>query len=253
MYKLKNKSILITGASSGIGLELARRLAFENCNLALLARRKEVIEQEVRSFEKFATKIITIKCDVTKIDEVKNAIDEVKSKFGKIDVAILNSGISIPQNIINFKSSYAKEVFDVNVFGLFNFAEVLIPEMIANKDGIIVGVSSLADGRGFPQNGPYSASKAAASIYLESLRVELKKFNIKVITVKPGFVRTPMTDKNNFSMPFLIDVEQAADTIIKGIKNEKSLIQFPFSTSIGAKFLKIVPNFLFDFIAKSYR
>ncbi|HUX61826.1 MAG TPA: SDR family NAD(P)-dependent oxidoreductase [Ignavibacteriaceae bacterium] len=253
MYKLKNKSILITGASSGIGLALARRLAFENCNLALLARRKEVIEQEVSSFEKFAAQIIALKCDVTKIHEVENAVGEIKSKFGKIDVAILNSGISIPQNITNFKSSYAKEVLDVNVFGLFNFAEVLIPEMTANKDGIIVGVSSLADGRGFPQNGPYSASKAAASIYLESLRVELKKYNIKVITVKPGFVRTPMTDKNNFRMPFLIDVEQAADIIIKGIQKERTLIQFPFSTSIGAKLLKIVPNFLFDLIANSYR
>lgn len=252
MYKLKNKNILITGASSGIGLELARRLSLESCNLALLARREEVLEQELRNFKKFYEEIITIKCDVTKINEVKNAIEEIKSKFGKIDVAILNSGISIPQNIINFKSSYAKNVFDVNVFGLFNFAEVLIPEMIANQNGVIVGISSLADGRGFPQNGPYCASKAAASIYLESLRVELKKYNIKVITVKPGFVRTPMTDKNNFKMPFLIDVEKAADLIIDGIKSEKTLIQFPFPTSLGAKILRMIPNYLFDLISKSY-
>jgi short-subunit dehydrogenase len=252
MLELKNKNILITGASSGIGLELARKFALVNCNLVLLARRKEVIDQQVKNFINSQAKILSVKCDVSKKDEVKSAIKEFKNTFGKVDVAILNSGISIPQKTINFKSDVAKEIFDINVIGLFNFAEELIPEMITNKNGWIVGISSLADGRGFPQNGAYCASKAAASIFLESLRIELKRYNIKVITVKPGFVRTPMTDKNSFKMPFLINVEKAAEIIINGMKNEKRIIQFPLPTSMGAKILKIIPNFLFELISKSY-
>ncbi|MHB8579500.1 MAG: SDR family NAD(P)-dependent oxidoreductase [Ignavibacteriaceae bacterium] len=252
MLEFKNKNILITGASSGIGLELTLRLAMENCNLALLARRKEVIDQHVRNIKNPKAKILSVKCDIRKKDEVKLAIKEFQNSFGNVDIAILNSGISIPQKITNFKSEEAKEIFDTNVFGLFNFVEELIPEMIANQKGWIVGVSSLADGRGFPQNGAYCASKAAESIFLESLRIELKMYNIKVITVKPGFVRTPMTDKNSFKMPFLINVEKAAETIINGMKKEKRIIQFPLPTTIGAKILKIIPNSLFELISKSY-
>ncbi|MHB1688051.1 MAG: SDR family NAD(P)-dependent oxidoreductase [Ignavibacteriaceae bacterium] len=252
MFELKNKNILLTGASSEIGLELAKLLAKENCNLALLARRKEVIDEQIINFEKSTGKIVSIKCDVTKKDEVKSAVSEIKNVFGKIDAAILNSGVSLPQNIKSFSSKSAEETFNVNVMGLYYFVEELIPGMIANKNGLIVGVSSLADGRGFPKSGTYCASKAAATTFLESLRIELKKYNVKVITVKPGFVKTPMTDKNNFKMPFLMGVEKAAKIIINGIKKEKRIIQFPLPTVAGAKILRLLPDSLFEFIARSY-
>jgi short-subunit dehydrogenase len=113
---------------------------------------------------------------------------------------------------------------------------------------MIVGVSSMADSRGFPKSGFYNASKAAATLLLESLRIELKPFNIKVLTVKPGFVRTPMTDKNEFHMPFLMDVDKAAKIIIDGIKKEKRIIQFPVPTMIGSKIIKFMPDQLFDFL-----
>jgi short-subunit dehydrogenase len=113
---------------------------------------------------------------------------------------------------------------------------------------MIVGVSSLAESRGFPKSGFYNASKAAATLLLESLRVELKPHNVKVLIVKPGFVRTPMTDKNEFHMPFLMDVDKAAKIIIDGIKKEKRIIQFPLATVIGSKIVKIMPDWLFDFL-----
>ena len=114
---------------------------------------------------------------------------------------------------------------------------------------MIVGVSSLADARGYAQSGFYCSSKSAATKLLESVRVELKPHNIKVLTVKPGFVKTPMTDKNEFHMPFLMDVDKAAKIILKGIKKEKRIIQFPFPIVISSRLIRILPNFLFDWLS----
>src|SRR5690606_12156182 len=108
-----------------------------------------------------------------------------------------------------------------------------IPDFIHKRDGIIVGISSLAEVRGFPLSAAYCSSKSAVSIFLESIRIELKKYNIKVITVKPGFVKTHMTDKNEFHMPFLMEPERASEIIIKGIRKEKKIIQFPLPTVLG--------------------
>jgi len=252
MHSLKNNNIILVGASSGIGLELAKQLAKENCNLALLARRKDAIDEQVKYFGDFLGKIVSIKCDVTKKEEVNFAVAEAKNSLGTADVLIYNSGVSFPQNLKNFNSASAEETFKTNVIGFFNFCEVLIPEMIDNKKGLIVGVSSLADGRGFPKSGTYCASKAAMTVFLESLRTELKKYGVKVITVKPGFVKTPMTDKNNFKMPFLMPVEKAAKIILNGIKKEKRIVQFPLPTMIGSKILRALPDPIFEKIAKSY-
>ena len=101
----------------------------------------------------------------------------------------------------------------------------------------------------FRKSGFYNASKAAATILLESLRIELKPFNVKVITVKPGFVRTPMTDKNEFHMPFMMNVDKAAKIILEGIKKEKLVIEFPLPIVLATKLMNILPNFLFDRLA----
>jgi short-subunit dehydrogenase len=188
------------------------------------------------------------KCDVGNSDEVRNIISQVLSDFGKIDIAILNAGASSRAGVNNYSSSTAKEIFNANTFGIINCVEQLLPDFIKRKEGIIVGISSLAEVRGFPQSGFYNASKAAATLLLESLRVELKPYNVKVMIVKPGFVKTPMTDKNEFHMPFLMDVEKAAKIIINGIKKEKRIIQFPFPTVIGSKIVKFLPDALFDFL-----
>ncbi len=253
MFDLKNKNVLLVGASSGIGLELAKQLLKEDCNLSLLARRKELIDEQLSNVKDIKRKIISIKCDVTLKEEVKIAVAEAKYLLGNIDVLIYNSGISTPQSIKNFNNLKSEEVFNVNVNGFLNFVAEIIPFMIENSNGYIIGVSSLADGRGFPRNGVYSASKAAISILLESLRIELKKYGIKVITIKPGFVKTPMTDKNNFKMPFLMSSEKAAKLIIAGIKKEKQIIQFPLPTVLGAKLLKLIPNRVFDILAQNIK
>jgi len=244
----KNKTVLLTGASSGIGYSLAKLLPKENCSIALLSRREKILNDLANEIKVDGSQVRAYKCDVGNIDEVRSTFGQVKKDFGKIDIAILNAGASSRADVSKYSSSTAKEIFDANTFGIVNCVEQLLPDFIQRKEGMIVGVSSLAESRGYPKSGFYNASKAAATLLLESLRVELKPHNIKVVIVKPGFVRTPMTDKNEFHMPFLMDVDKAARIILNGIKKEKKIIQFPLLIVIGSKIIKIMPDWLFDFL-----
>ncbi len=245
--QLKNKVVYLTGASSGIGYSLAHHLAKEGCKIALIARSEDLLEKlfnEIKSAD-----LITIQCDIGIEEKVRESIEKTRNRFGKIDIAILNAGVSRRTGLIDYNRKTAKEIFDVNTLSIVNAVENILPEFMERKNGMIVGISSLADARGFPKSGFYNASKAAATILLESLRIELKPFNIKVITVKPGFVRTPMTDKNEFHMPLMMSAEKAAKIIVKGIEKEKKIIQFPLPIVLSVKLLKMLPNFLFDKLA----
>ncbi|NWF90913.1 MAG: SDR family NAD(P)-dependent oxidoreductase [Ignavibacteriaceae bacterium] len=246
---LETKTILITGASSGIGYEMAKQFAAANCNLILLARRKDKLDELAQELKSESKTIFTYKCDVSKKEEVEFVFREIRTKISHIDIAILNSGIGHNITVENFDSKFADETFGVNVLGIIYCIGELLKDFLPRKEGIIVGVSSIADVRGFPKSGIYAASKAAASTLLESFRVELIPHNIKVITVRPGWVTTPMIKKNDFKMPFLMSAEKAAEIIISGIKKEKKVIEFPIGTVIGGKIIKVLPNFIFDYLA----
>ena len=244
---LKNKVVFLTGASSGIGYSLAHHLAKEDCKLALIARRQNLLiklSEEIKSDD-----LLTIQCDVGKQEQIIETFGKVRNHFGKIDIAILNAGVGGRAGLEFYNSYRAREIFNTNALSIVYTVEQLLPEFMERKDGMIVGISSLADSRGFPKSGFYNASKAAATMLLESLRIELKPYNIKVITVKPGFVRTPMTDKNEFHMPFMMSVDKAARIILEGIKKEKQVIEFPLPTVLATKLMNILPNFLFDKLA----
>jgi len=247
--ELRGKSILLTGASGGIGLALSRQLAKEKVNLALLARRENILLQLADELRGSGSIVLPVKCDVSNKDETARACRDIQARFGQVDIAIFNSGLSHRADVVEFRVNIAREIFDDNVFGMLNFVEELLPGFIKRKEGTIVGVTSLADCRGLPKNRCYSASKAAATALLESLRVELKEHGIKVITVKPGFVKTPMTERALYPRPFLMTPEKAAAIIIKGIKKEKTMIQFPLPIVLGSKLLKVMPGFLYDRIA----
>ncbi len=246
------KAILLTGASSGIGYELAARLAKENCRLAVLARNTSKLQEIAGRFSTNQNTILPVHCDVSQKDEVHSAIDKVTAEFGGIDILILNAGASYRIDVENFSSEKGKDIIEVNLISKFYFLEKLIPHFISKRSGMIVGVSSLADVRGFPRSGFYNASKAAFTRLLESLRTELHNYDVKVITVKPGFVRTPMTDKNEFHMPFLMEPGKAAEIIINGIRKEKKIIQFPLPTVLGAKLLGVMPSPLFEYFARKH-
>jgi short-subunit dehydrogenase len=176
---------------------------------------------------------------------------KIKSKIkNNIDIAILNAGTSYRTDITEFNSKHAEEIFGVNVMGIVYWIEQLLPQMMNRKNGMIVGTSSLADSRGHAKSEFYCASKAAVTKILEGLRVELHPYNVKVITVKPGFVKTPMTDKNKFKMPFIMPPEKAADIIIRGIEKEKPIIAFPPVLTFASWLGGILPSSIYEFFAK---
>lgn len=245
---MEGKRVVITGASSGIGEALAKRIAERPVKLALLARKADKLDLIKKKLYK--KDIITHKCDVTDINSVKTAFDFVNKEFGGIDLAILNAGFSEPGAIERFNVKIAEQIINTNFIGLVYCFNELIGDFIKRKSGIIVGVSSLADNRGYSGSGFYCASKAAATLFLESMRIELARYDVKVLTVKPGFVKTPMTDKNNFRMPFLMESDKAAEIILKGIIKNKKVIQFPAPTVLGSKLIGVLPVWLYDYLAK---
>ena len=246
---LNNKVVLITGASTGIGKAIAVKFLETNCELVLVARHTELIKEYLNKSPITNNQSLIIKCDVTNKIEVANAYKQIIEKFGKVDVAILNAGVGHNVTVENYDSRFAEETFGANIFGIVYWVEQLLPGFVKRKEGIIAGISSLADNRGFSGSGFYCASKAAASIYLEGLRVELKHYGIKVITVKPGFVKTPMTDQNKFKMPFLMEPDKAAHIIIDGIKKEKRVIQFPLPMVLLTRFVGLLPGSLYEWVS----
>ncbi|HET55993.1 MAG TPA: SDR family NAD(P)-dependent oxidoreductase [Ignavibacteria bacterium] len=259
--EFENKTILLTGASTGIGEEIAKKLAMINCRLILLARRTNLIEEYLSELNNIRADIDVIQCDVAKKDSVYESMIKIRSKIkskiqgmsknkNNIDIAILNAGISYRTDITEFNSKHAEEIFGVNVMGIIYWVEQLLPEMMERKNGMIVGVSSLADSRGHAKSEFYCASKAAATKILEGLRVELHSYNIKVVTVKPGFVETPMTSKNKFKMPLLMKPEKAADIILRGIEKEKPVIAFPMPIVFASWLGGILPSRVYEFFAK---
>ena len=247
--KLSNKTILITGASTGIGKAIAQKLLQQRCNLVLLARREDLIKEYVKNERNYTANIEVVKCDISKKEQVQLTHKRIIERFEKVDIAILNAGVDNKVTPETFSSNMAEKTIDINFLGVVYWVEQLIPDMMKRKCGLIAPVSSLADNRGYSGSGFYCASKAALSIFTEGLAIDLKKYGIKVINIKPGFVKTPMTDRNKFKMYFMISAEKAANYIIEGIEKEKSIVQFPFPTVLGAKIVGLLPSWIYQILA----
>lgn len=244
--KITHKNVVIFGASQGIGEALAYEYAKFGSRLALLSRNKSSISEISNKICSESGFCAVLKSDITKKAEVKAGINFALKELETIDLVIINSGLGGPNWMHDFKSDEFIKLFEVNTFGIAYVLEIIIPIMKKQGFGTIAGVTSLADVRGYSGSSSYSASKAAASILLEAARVELKKDNISVVTVRPGFVKTAMTDKNEFKMPFLKQPDEAAKIIRKGIEKKKSIVQFPFLIVNGTRIVKNLPNWLFD-------
>ncbi len=242
----KYNNVVIFGASQGIGEALAYEYAELNSALVLLSRNEESIDQISKGIQAIGGSCFFKKCDISLMEEIKSGIEFAVEKLGTIDLLIINSGIGGPNWMNNFSSNDFINMFNVNTFGIARVLELTIPIMMKQGYGTIAGITSLADIRGYGGSASYSASKAAGSILLESARVELKKHNIRVITVRPGFVKTAMTDKNEFKMPFLMQPDIAAKRIRKGIDKGRSIVQFPWPIVMASRIIKILPNWIYD-------
>lgn len=245
--KFKDKIILITGATGGIGNAIARQLATEKCTLVLVARRKEQLSELCENIRSKTAACIYITCDVKNQEDVQKTVTSTYKQFGRIDVAILTAGILIPNPIETFDSSIIRNSMEINFFGNVYFIEHLLPIMKSQKSGTIAVVSTLPDKRGIPGWGAYGASKAAMSWLMESLRAEAKqKYNVNFITIKPGSVETPMIE--NYYRPGAIQSKKAASIIIQGIKKEKKIIQFPLAQVLMTKVGELLPASAYDSI-----
>ena len=236
------KNIWIIGASSGIGMELAKIYISQGHNVAISARTNHLLENLANENSEFFKNILPLALDVRNQTDVDVALKKIIEKWQKIDLLIYASGIYDPEKIRNLDIQYSKEVIDINLTSIFNFLLPVVGEMKKNQSGQIALIASVAGYRGLPNSGAYGASKAAIINLCESLYVQLRPFNISVTVVNPGFVKSKLTDKNDFKMPFIIEANKAAKIIVDGLNKKKFEIHFPPIFSLILKILQIIPN-----------
>jgi short-subunit dehydrogenase len=238
--------VFLTGASSGLGEALARHYALEGATLGLFARRAAELARVAGALA--PATVATYAGDVRDADALAHAGADFISRFGAPDIVIGNAGIS--RGVLTSEAadmSVFKAVFDTNVQGLVQTFAPFLPAMTLARHGVLAGVSSVAGFRGLPGSGAYSASKAAAITYMESLRVELHGSGISVVTICPGFIRTPMTTRNPYRMPFLLASDKAARLIAHAIERKRRFYVLPWQMAWVGRALKLMPRPLYDF------
>ena len=241
--------VIITGASSGIGAALARHYAASGATLGLIARRKPELERlavEVRA-----------PCEVYPVDVrdgagIAAAARDFIGKHGCPDAVIAGAGVSVGTLTEFAKDTGAfKEVMDINVIGMVNTFQPFVACMRQRGSGALAGIASVAGYRGLPGGAAYSASKAAVISYLESLRVELRASGVKVVTICPGYIATPMTEKNPYPMPFLMSADEAAAKIASLIARGSTFAVIPWQMALAARVMRVLPNWLYDRLFES--
>jgi len=236
--------VFLTGATSGIGEALARHYAAQGAKLGLLARRGDLLESLSRSLPSGADTYIA---DVRDPGALSAAAADFMHKHGVPDLVIANAGISHGTATEHAEDiAVFQEILDINVIGMVNTFHPFIAAMRKAKRGTLVGMASVAGYRGLPGAGAYSASKAAAINYLESLRVELRGKGVRVATICPGYIATPMTEKNPYPMPFIIPADDFARRFARVIASGKDYAVIPWQMGLVAKLLTVLPNALFD-------
>ena len=236
--------VFLTGASSGIGEALARRYAARGATLGVVARRGDFLEKLKSSL---GTPVETFACDVRDAQAMRAAGAAFMQRHGVPDLVIGNAGVSYG-NITTAEKDVEvfREILEINVIGLVNTFHPFAAAMRQARAGTLAGIASVAGFRGLPGATAYSASKAAAISYLEGLRVEMRPKGVRVVTVCPGFIATPMTAKNPYPMPFIIEADDAARRIMRVLDSSKSFAVIPWQMAIVGRLLKLVPIALFD-------
>jgi short-subunit dehydrogenase len=236
--------VFLTGASSGIGEELARLYAARGATLGLVARRGDFLDRLKSSL---AVPTETYPCDVRDAAAMRSAGADFIARHGTPDLVIANAGISYGNITTSEKDvEVFLEILDINVIGMVNTFHPFAAAMRKSGAGKLAGIASIAGFRGLPGATAYSASKAAAISYLEGLRVEMRPRGVRVVTICPGFIATPMTEKNPYPMPFIIKADDAARRIVRVLDSSKSFAVIPWQMAIIGRLLKLVPIALFD-------
>jgi len=236
--------VVITGASSGIGAALARHYAGRGAVLGLIARRQTALAGVAADL---SVPVRIYPLDVRDGAALKAAAQDFIACHGSPDIVIANAGVSVGTLAECAADLDAfREVIDINLIGMVRTFQPFIAAMRAARRGTLVGIASVAGFRGLPGAAAYSASKAAAVSYLESLRVELRASGIGVITICPGYIATPMTAQNPYPMPFILSAEAAASLIAGIVRRGKTFAVIPWQMALLARVLGILPNWVYD-------
>ena len=239
--------VFITGASSGIGQAMALRFYQAGYRLALAARRTHEVKSWVESMNMGADSYEIYSVDVADTASIVAAGQACIASQGVPDVVIANAGISIGMDtVMRADLDVMARTFATNNIGVAATFHPFISAMVQRGSGALVGIGSVAGIRGLPGHGAYCASKAAVIAYCESLRGELKSSGVKVVTICPGYIDTPLTQKNSYSMPFLMKPEAFADQAFAAIEAGASYKVIPWQMGVVAKLLRLLPNALFD-------
>lgn len=239
--------IFITGASSGIGQALAARYAQAGWRLALVARRTEVLQAWAASQGLGADRAVVFGADVADTEQIVAAGQRCIAECGLPDVVVACAGISVGMDTtVRSDLEVMRELFALNNVGLAATFHPFVAAMRERRRGTLVGVASVAAIRGLPGHGAYSASKAGVVAYCESLRVECRGTGVTVVTLLPGYVATPLTARNTYSMPFLMEPEAFAERAFRAIEAGTSYRVIPWPMGLLAKLLRLLPNTLYD-------
>ncbi len=244
------EGILITGASSGIGAALARRLAEPGRHLFLLARDRERLAATVRACEERGATASALICDVRDKSAMAEAVctaDDAAS----LALVIANAGVGVVGGRSEELDRIAEDIFAVNVAGVFHTIHPVLPRMLARGQGQICLIASIAGLYGLAPALAYSASKAAVIAYGQGLRGRYAARGVRISVACPGFVRTPMTADNRFPMPFLMDADEAARRILRGLARDKPVIGFPRALYAAAHLVSCLPAALADRLMRS--
>lgn len=235
----------LTGAGRGIGRAVALRLAGEGVDLAVSARTAEDLETLAAESAGARGTIRPYPLDVTDRDAVGSSFAAIEREMGSLDLVILNAGTHKPLSVENFATDPFRTLMEVNFMGVVNAMAAILPALMQRRAGHIAVVASVAGYRGLPTASAYGASKAALINMCEALKPELDLHGIRLTLINPGFVKTPLTDRNKFKMPFLMEVDAAADRIVAGLKSERFEVTFPKRFTWGVKVARCLPYALY--------
>ena len=242
------KKIWITGASSGIVKAVAEKFASEGWMVAASARRQEILNKMAENQNIFAYPL-----DVTQKENVTKTFNNIIEDFKNVDICLFCSGTYDPKLEQEINIEQNKFVMETNYFGVLNCIKAVETYFKNKKSGQISIVSSVAAYRGLPNSSGYGPSKAALTNLTESIYFDFKKHNVKISLVSPGFIKTPLTDKNEFPMPFIRSPEFAADKIFQGLTKKNIFeIHFPLGLTLTLKFLRILPYKLYLFLIDKF-
>lgn len=244
------KTVWLTGASSGIGESLAFEIARRGARVAISARREQELKKVAEKIEGLGQIAKAYPADVLSELSLKTAVAGIERDLGPIDIVIANAGSHVFTVPEEFNTEEYLSLMNLNYGGMLRTISSVLPQMLDKKNGAIVGVASLAGFRGLPRAAAYGASKSAQIHFLESIRYHLEEHGLQVTVINPGFVKTPLTDKNDFYMPFLVPPERAAVLICNAIEKGKKELSFPIPFSWFMKLMRVVPYPIHEIVAR---